>query len=373
MVASEPSAMPETSLTALDGSMELLERSDELAALADALARIKGGSHGRLMLVAGEAGIGKTAVVQRFCDDNAESARVLSGGCAPLFTPQPLGPLVDIAESTGGELEDLVISGARPHEVVAALMSELRLREPTIVVLEDLHWADEGTLDVLRLLRRKLDGAPALALATYRDDELDHAHPLRFLLGEFATGQAVGRLQLAPLSATAVQELTGQAWGDPEELYTRTGGNPFFVTEVMAAGAHSEIPQTVRDAVLARAARLGPAARTLLEAVAMVPPYAELELLRALAEEEIGALEECLTSGMLESVPDGVAFRHELARLAIEDSIPPDRKVFLHQKALAALSEPAAGAPDLARLAHHADGACDVDAVVRFVPAAASR
>jgi DNA-binding CsgD family transcriptional regulator len=365
--------MPETSVTGFDGSMELLERSHELAALADSLAAINDGSHGRLMLVVGEAGIGKTALIQRFCDENADSARILSGACAPLFTPRPLGPLVDIAESTGGELEELVVSGARPHEVVASLIRELRLREPTIVVFEDLHWADEGTLDVLRLLRRKVDGAPALILATYRDDELDHAHPLRFVLGEFATGQAIGRLQLAPLSATAVKELTDQDWVDPDELYTRTGGNPFFVTEVLAAEAHQEIPQTVRDAVLARAARLGPAARTLLEAVAMVPPHAELELLRALAGEEIDALEECLTSGMLEPVPDGVAFRHELARLAIEDSVPPHRKASLHQKAVAGLAQPTTGALDLARLAHHANGAGDADAVVRFAPAAAAR
>jgi DNA-binding CsgD family transcriptional regulator/tetratricopeptide (TPR) repeat protein len=252
-------------------------------------------------------------------------------------------------------------------------MEELRLRKPTIVVFEDLHWADEGTLDVLRLLRRKVEGVTALILATYRDDELDHAHPLRFVLGEFARRQAIGRLKLAPLSATAVKEMTDRYGFDPEELHDSTAGNPFFVTEVVAAGARDDIPQTVRDAVLARAARLGPAGRTLLEAVAMVPPQAELELLRALAGEVIDALEECLTSGMLEPVADGVAFRHELARLAIEDSIPLDRKVFLHQKALAALSQPTAGAPDLARLAHHANGAGDVDAVVRFVPAAASR
>jgi DNA-binding CsgD family transcriptional regulator/tetratricopeptide (TPR) repeat protein len=365
--------MQETRISAFDASVELLERSRELSALGDALAAVNDGSHGRLMLVAGEAGIGKTALLQRFCQEHAESARVLCGACDPLFTPRPLGPLVDISESTGGELEHLVANGARPHEVVAALIRELGLRTPTIVVLEDLHWADEGTLDVLRLLRRKAELVPALVVVTYRDDELDHAHPLRFVLGEFATGQAIGRLKLAPLSASAVKELTARYGFDPDELHDRTGGNPFFVTEVLAAEAHEDIPQTVRDAVLARAARLGPAAGTLLEAVAMVPPQAELELLRVLAGDVIDALEECLTSGMLEPVPDGVAFRHELARLAIEDSIPLDRRVSLHQKALAALSQPTAGVPDLARLAHHANGAGDVDAVVRFVPAAASR
>jgi DNA-binding CsgD family transcriptional regulator len=365
--------MPETTIRAFGASVELLERSHELSALGDSLAAVNDGSHGRLMLVAGEAGIGKTALVQRFCEEQAESARILWGACDPLFTPRPLGPLVDIAESSGGELEHLVANGARPHEVVAALIQELGLRTPTIAVLEDLHWADEGTLDVLRLLRRKVEVVPALVLVTYRDDELDHAHPLRCVLGEFATGQAIGRLKLAPLSPTAVKELTARYGFDPDELHDRTEGNPFFVTEVLAAEAHEDIPQTVRDAVLARAARLGPAARTLLEAVAMLPPQAELELLKAVTGEVIDALEECLTSGMLEPVPGGVAFRHELARLAIEDSIPLDSRVSLHQKALEALSLPPTGVLDLARLAHHANGAGDVDAVVSFVPGAASR
>ena len=270
-MSAEAKPMPETTISALDASEELLERSHELSALSDALAAVNDDSHGRLLLVAGEAGIGKTALVQRFCQEQADSARILWGACDPLFTPRPLGPFVDIAQSTGGELEDLVADGARPHEVVAALMEELRLRKPTIVVFEDLHWADEGTLDVLRLLRRKVEGVTALILATYRDDELDNAHPLRFVLGEFARGQAIGRLKLAPLSATAVKELTDRYGFDPEELHDSTAGNPFFVTEVLAAGARDEIPQTVRDAVLARAARLSPAARTLLEAVAIVP------------------------------------------------------------------------------------------------------
>ena len=365
--------MAETTISALDASIELLERSNELAALGESLAAVNDGPRGQLVLVAGEAGIGKTALIERFCQEHADSARILWGACDPLFTPRPLGPLVDIAQSTGGELEGLVTDGAKPHEVVTALMEELRLRKPTIVVFEDLHWADEGTLDVLRLLRRKVEGVTALILATYRDDQLDHAHPLRFVLGEFATAHAIGRLKLAPLSATAVKELTERYGFDTDELHDRTAGNPFFVTEVLAAGAHQDVPQTVRDAVLARAARLSPAAGALLEAVAMVPPQAELELLRALAGEVIDALDECLTSGMLEPVPDGVAFRHELARLAIEESIPLHRKVALHQKALAALSNPTAGTPDLARLAHHANGAADIDAVVRFVPAAASR
>jgi DNA-binding CsgD family transcriptional regulator/tetratricopeptide (TPR) repeat protein len=251
-------------------------------------------------------------------------------------------------------------------------MRELRTRAPTVLVLEDVHGADEATLDVLRLLARRVETVPALVLASYRDDELDRGHPLRVALGELATGGATGRLKVAPLSAAAVAKLAEPLGVDAEELYRRTSGNPFFVTEALAAGA-DEIPHTVRDAVLARAARLSPGARALLDAVAVVPPQAELWLLQSLADDGLDRLEECLASGMLASVSGGVAFRHELARLAVEESLPPNRKLELHRKALRALEDPPSGAPDPARLAHHAEAAGDANAVLEFAPAAGAR
>ena len=174
--------------------------------------------------------------MSRFCEEHGRSARILWSACDALFTPRPLGPLLDVAEVTGGELEELVESGARPHEVAAALMGELRTRAPTILVIEDLHWADEATLDVLKLLARRIEGAPALILASYRDEELDRAHPLRLVLGEFASGQAVERLKLEPLSPAAVAALAEPHGVDADELYRKTEGNPFFVTEVLGGG-----------------------------------------------------------------------------------------------------------------------------------------
>jgi DNA-binding CsgD family transcriptional regulator len=213
---------------------------------------------------------------------------------------------------------------------------------------------------------------PALVVATYRDDELDRAHPLRIMLGELATSRTIGRMRLARLSPGAVAHLAEPYGVDADELYRKTAGNPFFVIEALATRAE-EIPETVRDAVLARAARLSPAGQTLLDAVAVVPPQAELWLLEALAGDAADRLDECLTSGMLIVESAGVAFRHELARLAVEESVPPHRKVGLHRRALAALADPPDGAPDLARFAHHAEAAGDGDAVLRFAPAAAAR
>jgi DNA-binding CsgD family transcriptional regulator len=347
----------------------LLERSEQLAVLADELAAVKTTREGRLVLVAGEAGIGKTSLLRAFCSQLG-AVRVLSGACDALSTPRPLGPLIDVAEQTGGELAEVVDRCAGVSDLLSALSKELRRRPPTVVVLEDLHWSDEATLDVLRLLGRRVQALPALVVATYRDDELDRTHPLRVALGELPRA-SVTRVTLAPLSATAVASLAGSRPIDAEELHRRTAGNPFYVTEALCA-ENDSIPESVRDAVLARAARLDRDARALLDAVAITRPRAELWLLEDLAGDRLGYLESCLASGMLRAERDAVAFRHEIARVALEDALPPDRAVALHRAALRALSA-RPGHGQLARIAHHAAAAGDAEAVLRYAPAAGER
>jgi DNA-binding CsgD family transcriptional regulator/tetratricopeptide (TPR) repeat protein len=338
----------------------LLEREPFLELLGEQLA-----AGGRLVLLAGEAGAGKTVLLRRFCADQS-APRLLWGACDALFTPRALGPLLAIADLAGGELQELVRQGARPHDVAAALIAELD--RPTILVLEDVHWADEATLDVLRIVGRRLEGTPALAVASFRDDELDGTHPLRIVLGELVGAPGVVRTALPPLSREAVEALAIPHGVDGEELYRMTSGNPFFVTEVLASPA-VEIPPTIRDAVLGRAARLGNPARALLEAVAVATPHAELWLLAELVDE-LGPLDECLASGMLVAEEGAVRFRHELARRAVESSIPPHRAQALH---LAAVRTLRAREPDAARIVHHAEAAGDADSVLTFAPAAAAR
>jgi DNA-binding CsgD family transcriptional regulator len=265
----------------------------------------------------------------------------------------------------------VIDAGAQPYEVAAGLLDELRTRSPSILVLEDLHWADDATLDVVRLLVRRLETVPVLAVGTYRDDQVDRTHKLRILTGELATGPGVARLSLSPLSARAVAELAAPHGVDATELYRNTGGNPFFVSEVLAAGG-SRLPQTVQDAVLARVARLAPTARRVVEAVAIVPAGTDLGLLEALEPRALDSIEECLASGVLTSTATGVAFRHELARMAVAISLPPNRRIALHRAALATLSAPERGPADSARLSHHAEAAADAEAVLRFAPAAAA-
>jgi tetratricopeptide (TPR) repeat protein len=350
-------------------ALRLIERGEQFSALTESLVGVREDSRGRLALVPGEAGIGKTALLTHFCAGLGPSVRVLWAACDPLFTPRPLGPLLDVSRVTGGELEEQVERGAKPHDVATALLRELEAPAPTVLVLEDAHWADEATLDVLRLVARRAEAVPALIIASYRDEELDRSHPLRVLLGELPGNGAITRLALPGLSRAAVTSLAQGSVIDADQLFERTAGNPFFVTEALAAEAE-QVPATVRGAVLARAARLGPSPRAVLDAVAIVPQPTELWLLEALTAIPPGAVEECLSSGMLTAEADRVAFRHELARLAVEASLAPDVRVDLHRRALVALAEPAIGAPDLARLAHHAEAAGDAESVLRFAPAA---
>ncbi|WP_421733017.1 ATP-binding protein [Cellulomonas sp.] len=343
-----------------------LERDVELTLLTGLLDDVRRTSRGSVVVVRGEAGAGKTTLVRELCART--TSRILAGACDPLFTPRPLGPLLDVAETAGGELQELASGDPTPHAVVQGLLRELRSVDATVLVLEDLHWADEATLDVLRLLARKVETAPVLVVVTYRDDQLDRDHPLHTLVGELATSRSVRRVTLSPLSPDAVATLARTAGVDPDELYRRTAGNPFFVVETLAAGT-DEIPETVREAVLARASRLSPPARLLLDAVAVVPPEADLEMLAALVPGSASPLDEALASGMLVPHGRGVAFRHELARLAVEDAVPPHRRTQLHRLALAELET---RPPDLDLLAHHADAVADAAAVLRYAPAAAA-
>ena len=325
-----------------------------------------------MALVVGEAGIGKTALLRGFGDGVAGSARMLWAGCDHLFIPRPLGPFLDLAEAAGGQLANRAGDSARPYDVAAALLAEFGSGRTAIVVLEDVHWADEASLDVIRLLARRIGAVPALFILSYRDDELDRSHPLRLVLGDLAGGGQVTRVELGGLSRSAVATLARPLGLDAGELHARTGGNPFFVTEVLATGM-GRIPGTVRDAVLARAARLGPAGSDLLDAAAVIPGRAERWLLEKMVPAAVASLDECLGSGILLAGGGWVTFRHEIARLVVEESLPPGRRAALNRAALLALASPASGLPDLARLAHHAEAAGDTDAVLAYAPAAAAR
>lgn len=351
--------------------MELLERDAFVHELETALRAALAGQ-GRVALVSGEAGIGKTSLVEHFVRVHQDSIRVLWGTCDSLFTPRPLGPLHDIAMEVEGELSALLNSNADRQAIFSTCFVELQKR-PTIVVFEDVHWADEATLDLIKFLGRRIQRTTTLFILTYRDDELSAGHPLRLVLGDLPQ-TASHRLQLSPLSQSSVFVLANAA-GQAEwahKLFHTTSGNPFFVTEALASKG-TGVPSSVRDAVLARAARLSPSARDVLEAAAVIGLRVEPWLLSNIVGEESANVEECISGGMLQFHGDGYAFRHELARQAILETISPERKLALHRMILSVLKESPLTRNDLARLANHAEGTKDISAVLEYAPAAAQQ
>jgi tetratricopeptide (TPR) repeat protein len=292
----------------------------------------------------------------------------LWGACDALFTPRPLAPLHDIARQTQGALLAAVNSGANRDAIFTAALDELE-RTEALVVFEDMHWADEATLDLLKYLGRRIHGTHALLAVTYRDDEVGPRHPLRFVIGDLPRA-STRRMSLLPLSGPAVAQLAKRAGRPAKGLHNITGGNPLFVTEVLAAGADT-VPVTVRDAVFARAAMLSPAARGIAELVCIVPGRTEQWLLEQTVQPDDAGIESCLSVGMVRSEDGSLAYRHELARRAFEDSLAQPRKQGLHSQVLAVLAAQPGIA--VARLAHHADGARSAREVLRFAPIAAAQ
>jgi DNA-binding CsgD family transcriptional regulator len=299
----------------------LLERESLITALDVALEEARAGT-GRLVFVGGEAGVGKTSLVRAF--GARVQARLLNGTCDSLATPTPFGAFLDVASELRAPLDEHVRAGADARTVAVALLDELR--RTSVLVLEDVHWADEATLDVLRVLGERVERTPSLVVATYREDEIEGSHPLRLVLGELASTSAVSRICVPRLTSDAVETLAAPHDADGRAVYELTQGMP------------STSPRC-----------LPPAPRSCPR------PFAT----------------RC--SGMLRERAGGIEFRHELARLAVERAVAPARRRTLHGTILAALASPSVREPDDARLAHHTEEAGDERAALRHARAAGAR
>ena len=350
-------------------TVQLLERAAFLDALDEYAAESAAGN-GRFVTVTGEAGIGKTALLEAFRDAHPE-LRWWSGACDGTFTPQPLAPLYEIAAAHGGRLQELCGDDVDRRLLFTEVLAELgRSDRPTAVVVEDLHWADDATLDWLLFLARRISRTRTLVVVSYRDDDLAADSTLREVVGKIATHRATSRLSLPPLSPDGVRRLTDAAGGDADRIHRVTGGNPFYVTELLGSGTE-QVPPTVADLVVARTARLSPEARQLLAAAAVLGRPTDAAQLATVAGTVPDALDECLGTGSLLATDDRFHFRHELTRMAVEQSIPDYRRSRLHRAALTLL-ESAPGPTDHTRLAHHAEHAGERAATLRHATAAAT-
>jgi DNA-binding CsgD family transcriptional regulator/tetratricopeptide (TPR) repeat protein len=355
----------------------LIERAGFLASLEGLLGEALDGS-GRLVFLGGEAGVGKTTLAEALAaaagadngdDATAAGPAVRRGSCDNVTTAEALGPILDAFPELITAVDDEAgLSRLRLFRKVREALSG----SPMLLLLEDVHWADEATLDILRYLGRRLAGVRLMILATFRSEEVGPDHPLTVVMGDLAGLPGVVRTQLPPLTATGVRQLLEAAGSalDADVIFQRTGGNPFYLTEVLAAGAE-QVPATVRDAVLARVSRLSQAGREAAAAASVLGRRAEVGFLAAVSGQPLTAVGECLDRGVLVADGDTVGFRHDLARLAVEGALSPAQRSAAHARALAQLT--ARGSHDHRWLAHHAAGCGDSAAVLRHAPPAADR
>ncbi len=350
--------------------MELVERGPLLQSLHERLRAAR--TQGCVAWLAGEAGVGKTSLLRRLAADHeAAGGRVWWGACDALATPLPLAPLLDIAREHRPRFAER-LDGPRAA-LFEAVLDELRRPAPALlVVVEDAHWADDATLDLLKYLGRRIERTHAVLAVSYRDDEVTLAHPLRRVLGELPMAARM-LVEVPRLSAAGVATLAQHLGADPAGVHAATGGNAFFATELLRAGGRpgSGVPRTVQDVVLSRLAALPPPVQALLRAVAVVPGRAERTLVDALVAPDAEVLEAALASGLLCMDGPWLAYRHELARVAVESALSPAQHQAWHARVLQALAvaDPPAAA---ARMVHHAMHAQDVAAVSLHAPAAAA-
>ena len=350
--------------------MRILEREVHLARLTERLSEARRGS-GRLVMVTGEAGIGKTALVDAFLASLPRGTEVLRGGCDPVVPARPFAPIRDIATDKDDRLREALGLADRDQVFDRFLALLRRTGTGGIVVLEDLHWADSATLDLLKVVGRRLSDLPTLVIGTYRPHEVDGDHPLRLALGDMPPG-LVDDLQVPALSVAAVESLARGRGDDAIQLHRATGGNAFFVTEVLE-NRRGEVPSSVKDAVVARVARLADDAQRALRATAVLGSRVEPPLVSAVVGDAsaAGSLRECLARGLLEERDGLLAFRHELARQAVLDGLPVDERIRLHHRALAALRSGIVPA-DAVRLMQHAIEAGQSEAIGELAPQAAA-
>jgi DNA-binding CsgD family transcriptional regulator/tetratricopeptide (TPR) repeat protein len=345
----------------------LLERESQLGSLLQYADEARART-GRFVLISGEAGIGKTSLIEEL-ERGLPDATWAWGACDGLFTPRPLAPLHDIAREVGGSVLELFRTGASRDEIFDAVLRRAEaIEDLAVLVIEDVQWADEATLDLLRFLGRRVRNLPVLLLVTFRDDALGANDSLRLALGELAGQRYTRRIDLPPLTPGGVRRLAEGSSYSPDGLYELTGGNPFFVVEVVS-NEGTEIPVSARDAVLARAARLSDTARTTLDLASLDSWRVDPELVARACGVGIETFDELLALGLLRADGPVLRFSHELVRRAIESEVPPHRQAAGHLALLRALIE--VDCDDNARMAYHAEVAGEPDLVRRYAPVAA--
>lgn len=349
--------------------MELIERHNFLAQLEKTFSAIEHGE-GHCMLVSGEAGIGKTSLVKAFCKTLKKDYPIYQGSCDALFTPRPLAPLYDILLQINSELWKET-AGIAERTMLFTSFLHLLSRQPktTLIVFEDIHWADEATLDFIKFLARRIAQLNCLFILTYRDNEIHQQHPLRNVLGQLSP-DSFTRIELPALSREAVQQLAVEKGYNGDDVYSISGGNPFYVNEILASYSRG-VPDNVKDAVLAVYNRQEDKTKQVWELLSVIPAGLEISYLNRFDAFYGAAIERCIEAKILLVKDNIVFFKHELYRRTIENNLSPLKRISLNKSILELLKDSFEQNHEVERIIHHAKNANEYDLVISYAPIAA--
>ena len=350
-------------------TMQLIERDDSLSSLRAGFKKASSGE-GHCFFIMGEAGIGKTSLVRAFLKETDTQSTHFVGACDSLFTPRPLAPLYDLASQINHEWVSEIQNSSSKSELftrfVHHLTSSLR---PAVVVFEDIHWADEATLDFIKFFARRISRSNCLFILTMREEEIGQQHAVRNVFADLPP-HTFTRLQLTPLSKMAVRMLADGSGYDGEDVYSISGGNPFYVSEILA-GYSLGVPDNIKDLVLSVYNRLGEETKDIWQLLSVVPEGLELNHLYQIDPSYHRAIDNCLENKILIVENNKIAFKHELYRRTIESSLSPFRRISLNKTILDLLLTSFEAKGEIERIVHYAKNANENKLVEQYAPIAA--
>ena len=351
--------------------MALIEREGLLASLQKHFEDISDGE-GHCVFINGEAGIGKTALVKAFCKKQSDECSIYQGACDALFTPRPLAPLYDILWKVNKERWPTSPSSEERSALFANFFQELSIQKGKIlIVFEDIHWADEGTLDFIRFFARRIYQLPCLFILTYRDDEIHSRHPLRNVLGQLPP-DSFTKLVVTPLSKQAVLEMATQKGYSGEDVYSIAGGNPFYVNEILASYSPG-VPDNIKDSILSVYERQKEGTKNAWQIWSVMPEGLEVERVAKLKSALGKAIDHCFAMSVILVQNDKVVFKHELYRRTIEEALTPFKRIELNKMMLDLFLDSFEEKGEIERILHYAKNANEKKLVVKYAPEAAAK
>jgi len=352
--------------------MELIERDESLSSLHSGFKKIASGEEGHCFFIIGEPGIGKTSLVKTFLSEVGNDCLKYMVACDSLFTPPLLAPLYDLAFQMKKDWANKIASVSSRAELFSMFMEELGNKErPVVLVLEDIHWADEATIDFVKFFARRISRMKCLFIITCRDDEVSQQNALRIILGDLSH-DTFSRIQLIPLSRQAVYQLADEKGFDAGDVYSISGGNPFYVNEILASYSPG-VPENIKDAILSVYNQQEEAVKKVLQILSVIPEGLEVNRFAIIKVSGDKAMDHCFALKILVLKNDKIIFKHELYRRTIESSLSPLKRISLNKKLLDLLLSAFEEAGEIERIVHYAKNANEKKLVVKYAPLAARK